>query len=447
MFESAALTFALAGLTAGAILLWPRQSAATLLALAPILWAFGAAAQEGSSGFTTSTLNLAMVIAGIATVMYAPSLFRHQDRPAVKHLQTAAIIYCLALLPSVLLSSELYRSFGGYVRLISPVILMFALFESTSPKGARSPQFKAFAIATVFFICVLAAAQFMGGALYVDRGIYRLKAFSLGFQHISLFSIVGTAVLACGMALGRHRALCATGILILVVCTYLTGYRTAWIGMAVVIGLSLVMIVRSPSAKFVVCAMVLLLMIKSASVLESLARYDAANSPTSNFDAITSGRLSIDSIALDRYVSGSPSEWLFGIGILNAQDVTREWKGDALLVHSDFLATLIESGVVGFAAYVFFLFSIGRLLLHARRSVPHGHPSWTFLTMSWVLFLAFVIMGIASALYGNVFIGWYYYGFLGLSLAQLKSFVPQKPRFAEQLEYQPIPSAVFHPAR
>jgi hypothetical protein len=287
----------------------------------------------------------------------------------------------------------------------------------------------------------------MGGGLYIDRGIYRLKAFSLGFQHISLFSIVATAVLACSMALGRHRAFCATGILALIVCNYLTGYRTAWIGMAVVIGLSLFMIVRSPLAKFVAYALVLLLMINSASVLESLARYDAANSPTSNFDAITSGRLSIDSIAWDRYVSGSPSEWLFGIGILNAQDVTREWKGDALFVHSDFLATLIESGVVGFAAYVYFLFSIGRLLLHARRSVPHGHPSWTFLTMSWVLLMAFIIMGTASALYGNVFIGWYYYGFLGLSLAQLKSFAPLQRRSAKQVTYHPMPGAVFFPAR
>jgi hypothetical protein len=447
VFDSAALALALAGLTAVAILLWPRQSAAMILAFGPVVWAFGAAAQEGSSAFTSNTLNPAMAVAGIATVMYAPTLFRHQDRRALKHLQTAAIAYCLALLPSVLLSDEMYRSFGGYVRLISPVILMFALFDSSSPKGVRSPQFKAFAIATFLFLCVLAAAQFVGKGLYIDRGIYRLRAFSLGFQHISLFSIIGAAVLVCGMALGRHRALCATGILALLVCTYLTGYRTAWIGMAVVIGLSLVMIARSPSAKFVACALVLIVMIKSSSVIESLARYDAGNSTTSNFDAITSGRLSIDTIAWDRYVSGSPSEWLFGIGILNAQDVTREWKGDALFVHSDFLATLIESGVVGFAAYVFLLFNIGRLLLRARRSVPQQHPSWTFLTMSWVLLLAFAIMGIASALYGNVFIGWYYYGFLGLSLAQLKSFVPLQRRSEKQVRYHPMPSTVFFPAR
>jgi hypothetical protein len=447
MLESAAPTFALAGLTAVAILLWPRKSAATLLALAPVLWALGASAQEGSSAFSTTTLNLAMVIAGVATVLYAPSLFRHQDRPALKHLQTAAIVYCLALVPSVLLSPEIYRSFGGYVRLISPVILMFALFDTSSPKGLRSAQFKAFAIATILFLCVLAAAQYMGEGLYVDQEIYRLRAFSLGFQHISLFSIIGAEVLACGMALGKHRVLCTAGILVLVVCTYLTGYRTAWIGMAIVIGLSLILTARSPLAKFVTYTLVLLLMFQSAAVIRSLTRYDATGSPASDVDTITSGRLSIDAIAWNRYVSGSPAEWLFGIGILNAQDVTEQVKGDALLVHSDFLATLIESGVVGFAAYMFLLFSIGRLLFRARRSVPHQHPSWTFLTMSWVLYLAFMIMGTASALYGNVFIGWFYYGFLGLSLAQLKAFVPIKQRSARQVMYRPMPSVVFFPAR
>ena len=49
--------------------------------------------------------------------------------------------------------------------------------------------------------------------------------------------------------------------------------------------------------------------------------------------------------------------------------VTQRVLGTAYIVHSDYLATLVECGVLGLLAYLFLLFAIGRTLLTYRRSI------------------------------------------------------------------------------
>src|SRR5439155_17476027 len=126
------------------------------------------------------------------------------------------------------------------------------------------------------------------------------------------------------------------------------------------------------------------------------------------------------SIAFDRYLRGSPAEWLFGIGVRSAEEAVFQEKGTGFGVHSDFLATLIECGIIGLMAYLFLLVMTGWALFRVRRYLPRQHTARIFSTVGWALFVAFTIMGIPGALYTNVFVGWYYYGFIGFILAQLK---------------------------
>ena len=243
-------------------------------------------------------------------------------------------------------------------------------------------------------------------------------------QNISWYSVAAAGVLLCGVLLGKHRLLCATGMAALVVCTYLTGYRTAWIGMAALFGVVLVVAVRSRLAKFVGVLIAFVLLVgENGAVIQSLARYADPNEgalSADTLDAISSGRITTDSVALDRYVTGTPAEWLFGIGIFCSKELAT-----GIIVHGDILATLIESGVVGLVGYLSFLVTLAWILLRVRRYLPQQHTARTFLTIGWALFVAFTVMGISSALYANVFVGWYYYGFLGFALAQLKIFDTQ----------------------
>jgi O-Antigen ligase len=405
-------------MTALAILWWPAKTAGVLLLFAPIIWGVGAADIHVQG---QAPLNVAMAVSGVATLIYARCLLLPQRGSSLKWLRTASIVYCLAILPSVFLRASI-QSFGGYVRLISPVVFMFALLHGSRPRGVHTFQFKAFALATVSLLGIIVVAQYTGEGSYSFGGFDRLRAFNLSPQHISLYSVAALGVLVCGVLLGKHRQVYTTGIISLMVCTYLTGFRTAWIGMAILIGIVMVFAVRSRFAKFVALLIALALLGARGIIIQSLARYAHEDAPMSvdMLDAITSGRITTDSITLNRYLTGSPGEWLFGIGVYSAEEVTLREQGAAVPVHSDLLATLIECGVVGLVGYVFLLIIIGWILLHVRRYLPQQHDARTFLEVAWALFVAFTIMGIPGALYTNVFVGWYYYGFIGFALAQLK---------------------------
>lgn len=396
----------------------PGQAAGVLLLAAPIIWGGGSADMRTGP---SEGMNLPAVVSGIATFMYARFLFRRQAHSPLDRLRMACIVYCLAVLPSVFMGDSFVQGFGGYVRLISPIVFLYALLYTCRPQGTASFQFKTVAIAPLSLLAVIVAAHYAGEDSFSMGGFERLRAFHLSPQHISMYSVTACGVLLCGMLADKRRPRYAVPLALILVSAYLTGYRTAWIGISVVVVIVL-LATHSRAGKWVVLLLVLGAIVQSGSLVHLLARYDQVDQGLSaaTVDSITSGRLTIDSIALDRYVAGSPSEWLLGTGVFSSEEVTRRLTGTGFMIHSDFLATLVECGIVGLLGYLFLLFTIARLLLNYRRCLPYGGTARTFLTVAWALFVAFTLMGIACALYANVFVGWYYYGFLGIALAQVK---------------------------
>jgi len=106
--------------------------------------------------------------------------------------------------------------------------------------------------------------------------------------------------------------------------------------------------------------------------------------------------------------------------VFSSEEMTLQDQGDSFAVHNDILATLIECGAVGLIGYLFLLATMGWLLFPSRRRLPQEQASRIFLCVGWALFVAFVVMGITGAIYTDVFVGWYLYGFIGFVLAQLK---------------------------
>jgi O-antigen ligase len=255
-------------------------------------------------------------------------------------------------------------------------------------------------------------------------GFDRLRAFNLWPQHLSLYSVAACGVLVCGVLLGKRKYLYATGIVALTICIYFTGYRTAWVGMALLVFLVLIIAVRSRFVKVIALLVALGLLGAGSVIIQSLTRYSSDDEAISvdSLDAIGSGRINVDSIAMNRYLAGSLAEWFLGIGVYSSEEATLQETGTGFIVHSDILATLIECGTLGLLGYLFFLSVIGWILFRFRRYLPKQGPTWTFVSVGLALFITFTIMGIPGALYSNVFVGYYYYGFIGFVLAQLKVY-------------------------
>ena len=408
-------------LTTGlATLWWPAKTAGVLLLFAPIIWG-GGAADIHSQGPTPP--NIAVAVSGVATLMYGRFLLRPQKIRPLKWLRTASIVYCLTILPSIFIGAFSFQSFSGYVRLVSPVVFMFALLDGSCTRGVNAFHFKTFTLATVSLLGVIIAAQYMGEGSFAMGGFDRLRAFNLPPHNISLYSVAASGALVCGILLGTHRFVYAMGIVALVICTYLTGFRTAWVGMAVMMSVVMITAVRSRSVKFIALLVTLALLGQTSTIVRSLERYAREDEAMSvdTADEITSGRITEDSAALNGFLASGPTAWLFGIGVYSSQQLTLQETGTGFGVHSDPLATFIECGAVGLLGYLFLLVTIGCVLLRVRRCLPQQHAARTFVSVGFALFVAFTTMGISGALYTNVFVGWYYYGFLGFALGQLRA--------------------------
>jgi hypothetical protein len=401
--------------------LWrPSKAIGILLAISPIIWAAGAA---DMSPTPVEGINLTVVVSGIATLVLSRFLFRPATTRPLRRLRTATLVYCVATLPSILMSDSLIQGFGGYLRLISPWVFFFAVLHLASIRGIDSFHFKAAAFGCVSLFLMIVAAHYAGQDRFSMGGFVRLRAFHLSPNNIALYSVAGCGVLLCGALAGKHRWWYVSGILLLFVCAYLTGFRTAWIGLAVLMGVALPFTVRSGFAKSVaVLLFVVLALVNSDVVIQRLTRYDqeAYGSSTARLNTITSGRITIDSIALGHYLDANPSEWIFGLGVYSSKAATQRVMGSAWIIHDDYLATLSECGIVGLAGYLFLLFTTGQYLLTFRRYILVNQSARILFIVSSATFAAFLLMSTVGALYTNVFVGWYLYGFIGLALAQLK---------------------------
>ena len=395
----------------------PGRTAAALLLFAPIIWGFGSADFDarGDSGLT-----LVAVVSGVLTLMSARWLLVKVDDPAAIWIRRAAIFYSLATFPSILVSPTFTRSAGGYLRLVCPVLFMFLVWHCSQRRYLKTVQLQAIALSTLCMCGMVGAAYYTGKNTYYMGGFYRLRAFNLPPQHISLYSVVLISVLTGGVLMAKHRARYVAGIVVLLLFTYQTGYRTAWVGIALVLATIMIVAVRSGLAKFAAIIVTIALTAFSGAIINSVTRYapagDAANGDMLN--VITSGRVATDTIALRRYFTGNPKELLFGLGIFSSENVTLEGEGTGYIVHNDYLATLVECGFVGALGYLLLVAAIGRTLYVRMRTWPRRHPGRTLSAVAFACFVAFTVMGVPSALYTNVFIGCYYYGFLGIVLAQ-----------------------------
>ncbi len=131
------------------------------------------------------------------------------------------------------------------------------------------------------------------------------------------------------------------------------------------------------------------------------------------------------------------------MGVFSSAEVTEQNQGISSVVHNDFLAMLIECGIVGFVGYLFLLVTLGWILLRLRYRLPQQHPARSFLSVGWALFVAFAVMGISGALYTNVFVGWYYYGFIGFALAQSKGTAWTRYTRVMERRRHFVPAGVF----
>src|SRR5262249_7730128 len=146
---------------------------------------------------------------------------------------------------------------------------------------------------------------------------------------------------------------------------YETFNRTAWFGA----GLLMFLFVRNLNRR---CAYALLALGVAVGfaywsiISGSILRYASGVGSWEQIDKILSGRLTVDLANILNYLDAPSYHKILGIGFSRSMEVTNTVVGDRLEIHSDYLAFLIEAGVLSLVAFVAILFA---LWTRARRRV------------------------------------------------------------------------------
>jgi O-antigen ligase len=204
---------------------------------------------------------------------------------------------------------------------------------------------------------------------------------------------------------------------------YFTKIRTSWVG-GVYLLLASMVVLRKQSwlGKVIVFFIIILALVNIGDVIDHFFRYIPFNQirDLQEWDDVLSGRLSVAQIAISYYLDSSYVHKIFGIGLYRTLEVTKGSSlGTSFGIHGDYLAVLVESGIVGLLAFLLLLFVF---IKNLYRLSEWGATSDEKLLsrLGLILFQVFLLMAVPGAWYTNVLGSLYFYFFIGMALVQYK---------------------------
>jgi O-antigen ligase len=394
----------------------PRFLLKSLFVCAPLLWALGDASVLQGDG---ARVNLPMFVGFVVVVAFCPLLLVKDADPGVELIRKLVLGLGLVCIPAIFSAQDFFTGAGVYLRIMCPYIVMFATLRHVRDKAdvlhyARSMAFALLAVATVLMIA------YSRSELWVDFGGYtRLGALHYKTQGFGMYLSVMVFVVMLNYLLTRNRVY----LLLLsfpLVALLLTYVRTAWVGGIVMLVLLTFQIKKSYGRRLLLAGLLLSPLFFSV-LWQGILRYDTTVDSPQVDDKILNGRLGVDALAIESYLDASLYHKLFGIGFLREQEVTGPAFGEEFVIHDDYLALLVEAGVLPLLVYSAILIVLLKRSRQGKRRARE-RISYDMCGASFILIVTVMIMGIPRAFYGEVLSNLYIYGTLGLMLSQSRVF-------------------------
>jgi len=157
--------------------------------------------------------------------------------------------------------------------------------------------------------------------------------------------------------------------------------RSGWIGF----GLSMVVIsfVRFKKLLFIIPLALILVVLFIPAISQRFADISLTETDDPNADSTFAQRLEYWQAALEIY----PNHPLLGVGYGIGRYHVGEYRGKyPHMIHNDYIAVLLETGIIGLFAFLFWQFQWARQLIKTYRAAPPGFEQ----TASFAIFVAFL---------------------------------------------------------
>jgi len=303
-----------------------------------------------------------------------------------------------------------------------PFIVMFAVARHTRDEQdvLRYIKSMSMSLAATAAAMLIAYSQ---SVLWVSFGGYtRLGAFHSSPQLLGEYLSVMVAVVMLGYLLTRNK-LYLIPIPFMLGAIYLTFFRTAWIGAALLLVLLAFSVRKAYGLRLLVVFGMIVAAAHFASVRTSLFRYETNVDSLGQANRALSGRLSIDNEEFENYLDAPFYHKFFGIGFYQGLSASKRALGTAFMVHDDYLAMLVEAGVFAALLYITLLGLLLRRSVAGMRGTMDRVPRMVSIS-ALALLVSFIIMGLPGCWYTQVLPDIYAFSLMGLMLGVSRTTGP-----------------------
>lgn len=374
----------------------------------------------GTSSFLdpAALLSGAFLVAGGIWLLVQPRAERAPRSPLVAPLALLASVGAV----STLLSSHTATGIGDVVKL-GTVVLMLAVLNQVcrTPRDTKIVLAAAFASALI----PLAVAAYQGAThtgFHVSGSFERVRG---TFDHPNPFSIYlcVTIIMAAGLyrfVSSRSRVLLTLLIAACAAALFFTYTRSAWI--STIVGL---LVVGRLIGRRVVGVVAVAVVVAVLSVPGISARFSDLSQATTQSGA--AGNSLVWRLGYWRQALQLNSDPLLGQGLSAVRIQGSELKEP----HNDFIRVYVETGLLGLAAYLWFLwraFGVAR-----RATLEDVRGLWRGVGIGFSgLFAAYVLLSVVSNVITQLVLLWYVGAYAAAAVAA--------PRLARRAETAPLPA-------
>jgi len=404
----------------------PYFALRTIMAFLPILWGFG---ENPIIEIGSLSINIPMLVGTVVFGRYGYLLFSidHNER-STNSIRLPCLIYLLFGLPTLLFSNDFISGLGVYLRIYSPFVILFAFFHySNSEKqilfNIENLSFAFFAVIGSYLVGLL-----NGDTITTFGGLERIRASYVPATTWGKFLSVMIGVLIFRDVFNdnlKSKRFILIKLIVILVALFFTYNRTGWVGGLIIIFFSALMQRGKSKSKILLILIIAGVLINYQTFLDLFLRYTNNYSQYADVDLILSGRNSINFYNIDFFIHQAPLiNKLFGIGYYNSAFISQQYYGSSAIIHNDFLAVLIEQGIISFIAYLLFIINLLILLLRDLR-LNWNFTSRNIIVVTISMVIMMITTGLVGCFYGRVLNTWFLYGLLGIYLGYRNLLIRQ----------------------
>jgi O-antigen ligase len=389
-----------------------------VLIAAPLIWGFG----HINFGEEYLRLNLPILIGVLIVLTLGQNLTKPFVEFPLEQIRIAVLVYAVVILPSVLFASTIFEGIGVYLRILSPLIFMLSVLHYVRSQDEIKNYLKVSLLSILSAVILLFVAYLTDNILVEFGGELRIGPLGLSPQQLSYYLLMIIAP-ALYLYYSDKKARFVLIIIGLFALMYFTKIRTSWVGGVYLLFTSF-FILRKQSwlSKVILLVIIILALVNIGDVIDHFFRYIPFSQirDLQELDDVLSGRLSVAQIAISYYLDSSVVHKIFGIGLYKTLEVTKgSTLGTSFGIHGDYLAVLVESGIVGLLAFILLL-CVFIKNLYRLSEFGENYDEKLLSRLGLILFQVFLLMAVPGAWYTNVLGSLYFYFFIGMALAQYK---------------------------